>query len=150
MTRTLLVPCSLVLAAALLGACTRTDDGFRIETEEAGDQAEAAAAEAAETLDRAGAAAERGMERLEREAGPVLDDASITAKVKAKLAADPEANAFGIDVDTTNRVVTLRGKVRSDAISEEAHKLARNTSGVRAVVNRLVVEDPAPAPGAEP
>ena len=37
-----------------------------------------------------------------RPAGDQVDDAAITAKVKAKLAADPELNPFKINVDTTD------------------------------------------------
>jgi hyperosmotically inducible protein len=116
----------------LAAGCTRTEDGVRIETEEA-------ARAAAETLDRAGTEVERGVAELDRKAQPVLEDAAITAKVKAKLAADPEVAAYRIDVDTANRVVTLGGRVASAEVSAEAEKLARRTSGVRAVVNRLVV-----------
>ena len=126
--------------ALLAGACTKTEDGFRIETEEAAERANEAAEETAESLERAGEQLERGAAELERRAGPVLDDAAITAKVKAKLAADPEVAAYTIDVDTVNRVVTLSGRVQAAAIGAEAEKLARNTDGVRAVVNRLVIE----------
>jgi hyperosmotically inducible protein len=73
--------------------------------------------------------------------GEEIDDAVITSKVKAKLAADPEVNPFEIDVDTLNRVVYLRGTVETRAAMREAEKLARTTSGVLGVVNELNLGD---------
>lgn len=71
--------------------------------------------------------------------GEQVDDAAITAKVKSKLAADPEVNPFNVDVDTDDGVVTLRGRVDDSATKTEAGKLARNTDGVRGVRNMLEV-----------
>jgi hyperosmotically inducible protein len=71
--------------------------------------------------------------------GEQLDDATITARVKAKLAADPEVNPFNIDVDTDAGVVTLRGTVEDPEAKTEAAKLARGTSGVRSVRNEIKV-----------
>lgn len=94
--------------------------------------------------EQAGAAIERGAERAEERLGPVLDDAAVTAKVKARLTADPEINPFHIDVDTINGRVTLSGVVKSEEISAEAEKLAIRTEGVKEVVNRLQVSGQAP------
>lgn len=71
--------------------------------------------------------------------GEQVDDAVITSKVKAKLTANPEINPFRVDVDTINGVVYLRGIVPSKATSSEALKHARDTAGVKFVVNDLVV-----------
>lgn len=74
--------------------------------------------------------------------GRTVSDSAITAKVKAKITADPELNPFNIDVDTRDGRVTLTGRVRSAAARAEAEKLARNTQGVKSVANELeVVED---------
>ncbi len=75
-----------------------------------------------------------------RPADEQLDDAAITAKVKAKLAGDPDVAALNIDVDTLNGVVTLSGEVRSDDARREAEHLARTTSGVKRVVSNIVVK----------
>lgn len=83
--------------------------------------------------------------------GRQVDDAALTAKVKTKLAADPEINPFKIDVDTTAGVVTLRGRVDDSGDRTEAVKLARDTEGVRGVRDELTV-GPArddEAPGAD-
>jgi hypothetical protein len=57
-------------------------------------------------------------------------DAGITTKVKSKLAADDTVKAYQVDVDTTNKVVTLRGDVETVAQKEHAVTIARNTEGV--------------------
>lgn len=109
----------------------------------AGEQVAAGAQRAGEAAERAGAALEESARKIEAEVGPVareiLDDAAITAKVKGRLAADPEVAALHIDVDTVDGRVTLNGKVASEAQRQEAHKLATNTEGVREVVNLIQV-----------
>lgn len=76
----------------------------------------------------------------EMTAGERLDDASLTGKVKAKLAADPEVNPFKIDVDTDQREVTLSGTVETMKVKKEAEQLARSVEGVKSVRNLLKVE----------
>lgn len=73
--------------------------------------------------------------------GDVVSDSWITTKIKSKLTADPQLNPFNIDVDTSGGVVTLSGKVKNDANRQEAEKLARDTRGVRRVVNELTIRD---------
>jgi hyperosmotically inducible protein len=67
-------------------------------------------------------------------------DSAITTTVKSKLATDPETSAIRIDVDTSNGVVTLSGAVPTAAEKAEAERVARNTEGVRQVVNNIMVE----------
>lgn len=71
--------------------------------------------------------------------GQQMDDAGIGAKVKGKIAADPDTNPFEIDVDVSDGVVTLRGRVEEAGDRVEAEKLARETEGVRRVINRITV-----------
>jgi hyperosmotically inducible protein len=66
-----------------------------------------------------------------------LGDSAITTKIAAKLASDPEINPFNVDVDTNEGVVTLSGAVEKVEAREEAEKLARNTEGVRKVINDI-------------
>jgi len=68
-----------------------------------------------------------------------LDDARIASKVKAKLVADPDINAFDIDVDIDLGVVTLRGLVETSWQKREAAAIARNTIGVKKVRNNIAV-----------
>ncbi len=77
-----------------------------------------------------------------RSAEGQLDDAAVTSKVKSKLAADPQVNPFNIDVDTTEGVVRLSGMVEDTEARSEAEKLARDTAGVRGVVNEIEIGDP--------
>lgn len=66
-----------------------------------------------------------------------VTDAGVTAAVKAKLLADPAVAGLKIDVDTQNGVVTLTGRVKSAAEKAEALRLARETTGVKSVTDRL-------------
>ena len=66
-------------------------------------------------------------------------DAGVTTKVKAQLAADEMVKAYKVDVDTQEHVVTLRGEVDTVAAKEQAVRIARNTEGVRDVVDDLRV-----------
>ncbi|HEX3557305.1 MAG TPA: BON domain-containing protein [Thermoanaerobaculia bacterium] len=70
-----------------------------------------------------------------------VDDASITTKVKARLAADGDINPFNIDVDTNEGVVTLQGRVKTQEIRTKAERLARETGGVKRVINLVKVGD---------
>jgi len=101
-----------------------------------------------------GGALQRGAQKVQAEVGPVarevLNDAGITARVKAKLIADPEVAAVRIDVDTVNGRVTLNGKVSTEDQKAEAEKLARHTDGVVDVVNLIQVAGQAPPPPPAP
>lgn len=105
------------------------------------EQVQAGAREVKEGAQQVGQAIERGAERVEAEVGPVvrdvLDDATITTRIKAKLVADPEVNAFHIDVDTVDGQVTLTGRVATELQRKEAEQLASRTEGVN-VVNNLI------------
>jgi len=60
--------------------------------------------------------------------------------VKAKLVADKVANFTRIDVDTTNREVSLNGVVESPEQKLRADQLAMEVSGVRRVDNNLQIQ----------
>lgn len=137
---------ALALAACLVAvlgwtaACTPEQQReTEQELNEAGADLERATERAGEELGEAGAAMERGLERANERMEPYMADAELTAKVKAKLTADPEINPFRIDVDTIDGKVTLSGKVASERQREEAQRLAEGTEGVLEVVNNLEV-----------
>lgn len=75
-----------------------------------------------------------------RTTGEQVDDGVIVTKVKAKLAADGDINPFNIDVDSNDGVVTLQGTVAKDSARSGAEQHARDTEGVRRVVNLIKVE----------
>lgn len=80
-----------------------------------------------------------------RTAGQVLDDAAITAEVKARLLADERTQGFDINVDTRNGVVTLRGGADSAEAKRVAGQLAGEARGVVLIQNELTIA----APGSE-
>lgn len=75
----------------------------------------------------------------ERATLPDVTDPAITAAVKAKLLADPDVAGLKIDVDTSNGVVTLSGRVKTAAEKAEALRLTRETTGVKDVVDKLTM-----------
>ena len=70
-----------------------------------------------------------------------VDDASITTRVKAKLATDGDINPFNINVDTNEGVVTLQGRVKKAETRTRAERYARETDGVKKVINLVKVGD---------
>lgn len=72
--------------------------------------------------------------------GENITDAWIVTKIKAKLMADPDINAFNIDVDAAEGVVTLSGIVKTTKARVEAEEHARDTDGVKKVINQIKVE----------
>lgn len=82
--------------------------------------------------------------------GCATTDAGITTKVKSKLVADGTVPASQIDVETKNGVVTLTGAVDRTIDKDQAILLARNTNGVRDVVDMISVSGNAPEPDRMP
>lgn len=74
-----------------------------------------------------------------RTAGETVDDATITAAVKTKLAGERAATLTRVDVDTTRGVVYLNGVVDDPVLRTRATQLALEVDGVREVVNNLQV-----------
>jgi hyperosmotically inducible periplasmic protein len=68
-----------------------------------------------------------------------MADASLTTKIKAKMALDDTIEALDIDVDSNGSTVTLSGTVESEAQRKRALQLARETDGVTSVVDHLRV-----------
>ncbi|MGA2188573.1 MAG: BON domain-containing protein [Steroidobacteraceae bacterium] len=72
--------------------------------------------------------------------GAYVKDSVITAKVKSKLAAKHMATLTNIKVDTDDQgVVWLSGKAPSKDASDLAAMIAKDTDGVTAVHNGIVV-----------
>jgi hyperosmotically inducible protein len=75
-----------------------------------------------------------------RTAGQVVDDSTITTKVKAKLFDDDQLSGFAISVKTFKGEVTLTGAVESGSQKARATILAKNVSGVTSVNNLLQIK----------
>ena len=88
----------------------------------------------------ASAAANRAATRVENAGEKVAGaagDAATTAKVKARLMAEPGIDSLQIDVDTSNGRVTLTGQVDTPQNKARAKELAGSIEGVTGVVDRL-------------
>jgi hyperosmotically inducible protein len=75
----------------------------------------------------------------DRSAGQTVDDAGITAKVKAALLAESGVDGTKINVDTMNGLVTLKGEVPNQGQIDKAMQITKGIEGVKEVDNRLTL-----------
>lgn len=72
-----------------------------------------------------------------------LSNAGLTGKVKSALATDVGMKTLrGVDVDSANGVVTLKGHVDSADTKRRAEAVAKQVDGVSSVKNQLAVRKP--------
>ena len=71
--------------------------------------------------------------------GQYVDDATITSRVKARMAEDPAVSAMRIQVETLNGTVQLAGFAATQAEKDKAGMLARGVPDVREVRNNIIV-----------
>lgn len=119
-------------------AQAKTDDAQK----KAGDAADRAGEAVATAGRKAGDAADKAGDKIGDAASKTAEataDAAVTAKVKTKFLADSSIAGLKIDVDTKDNVVTLSGTVSSAAEKRRAVEVARDTDGVKSVVDRLKV-----------
>lgn len=69
--------------------------------------------------------------------GDAASNAALTAKVKTALMKEKNLKSLAIDVDSTDGVVTLSGKLASTAQIEQAVDVTKNVKGVKDVHNSL-------------
>jgi osmotically-inducible protein OsmY len=125
----------LVILATGLVACDKPGPA-----ETAGKKIDQTVGEAGKQI---GIATDRVVEKLGEQgdkAALVIDDAEITAKVKAAIFAEPGLKTLQISVNTMKGVVTLSGSVDSSPSSDMAKVLAGAVSGVKEVKNRLAIK----------
>jgi osmotically-inducible protein OsmY len=72
--------------------------------------------------------------------GGYIDDATITTKVKAAIAADQKLAVLQIKVITYKGIVELSGFVDSEQTKERAGEIASQVSGVKELHNSLIVK----------
>lgn len=144
--KSLMVASSLAMLLAL-GACDRVGDQMTGERDSAATKteraADAAKRDAKDATAGAGAAMGRAADQTKAmgaAAADKVDDATITTKVNAALAADKDLSAIKIDVDTQNGVVTLSGPAPTATAKQRASELARTVKGVSSVNNQLTVK----------
>ena len=68
-----------------------------------------------------------------------VDDAMLTARIKARMTADGRVSPSRVDVDTLNGDVTLRGEVPTQEEKDAAVEVARKVEGVRSVSDQIIV-----------
>lgn len=74
-------------------------------------------------------------------AGRVVDDSVITARVKSALVGDSTTKAYQISVTTFEGKVQLSGFVDDAEARTRAGQVAKNVNGVRDVENNLEIRD---------
>ena len=74
-----------------------------------------------------------------RKTGEVVDDSVITTKVRSALIAEKGIDSTDISIETNKGQVLLSGAVKSPTQRQRAEQIARDTSGVRGVSNRIEV-----------
>ena len=140
------------LALVATAACDNTAAGAKKDAEIAAEDAKKASEKAAEaTADaardasdatkRAGEAAAEGAADATADAAASTSAAATTTAVKSALMADKSVDATHIDVDSdgARKVVTLRGRVRSEAQRSSAERIAQAKADGYTVVNHLTV-----------
>lgn len=78
--------------------------------------------------------------KYQESTGQFVDDAAITAKIKAQLLDDPTVGSLRISVETYKGHVQLSGFANSKPEREQAGKIARQTAGVTAVKNDILLK----------
>lgn len=130
-----------LLAATTLAACDKADDsrtaGERIDSATA--TAERKADDARSDAKQAGGEIKQDAKQAANEVKTTVNDATITAAVNAKLAADKELSALRINVDTSDGRVALHGTAPTKAARDRATQIASAVDGVRSVDNQLQV-----------
>jgi hyperosmotically inducible periplasmic protein len=74
--------------------------------------------------------------------GQYVDDSTITARVKTKMATDPTVSAMRIEVKTVNGTVQLAGFATSQMEKDAAGKMAAEVPDVKSVRNDIIVRSP--------
>ncbi|MDD4928298.1 MAG: BON domain-containing protein [Gallionella sp.] len=140
---------SVSVSVLLLGSLAACDNPGPAETagrqidqsvSDAGRHIDNAAVDAGNKISNTADKVAEGLGEQSNKAGVGIEDAEITAKVKAAFFAEPGLKTLQISVDTIKGVVTLTGSVNSQQNSDTARALAGAVSGVREVENRLMIQ----------
>ena len=120
---------------ATKGTTGKTVDATKKGAEKTGDATKKGAEKTGDAAKKVGQATKDAAVKTK----DVTADASTTAAVKTKLLGDTKVGGLKIDVDTKDNVVTLTGTVHSAEEKAEAIRLARTTTGVKRVVDKLTI-----------
>ncbi|MCB5183927.1 BON domain-containing protein [Methylobacillus gramineus] len=75
-----------------------------------------------------------------KEVGRVVDDSTITTKVKASILKEEGFSGLQVSVETFKGVVQLSGFVNNKAQITKAGEIAKSIEGVKSVKNNLIVK----------
>jgi osmotically-inducible protein OsmY len=103
------------------------------------DKAAATTGQAAREADAKTDDAQKKAGEKTEDIGDATKDAALTAAVKSKFLADTDISGLKIDVDTRLGVVTLNGTVPTAAEKKKAVAVAKETDGVKKVVDNLKI-----------
>ena len=137
---------SLVLATLFAGAsCSSKDkEQARQSVQDLEDKTKEAAKDAADKTKEVATDVATDVANKSKQVvsatGEAITDGWITTKVKAKFADDKLLKDSKIDIDTSERVVTLKGTVASEDARKSAVTIAGGTEGVVRVVDQIVVK----------
>jgi osmotically-inducible protein OsmY len=79
-------------------------------------------------------------------AGEKIEDVWLATQIQAKFVGDRDIKARDVKVSANDGVVTLKGRVRNESEHQLALTLAKNTGGVKQVVDNLDVQVAGPPP----
>lgn len=71
-----------------------------------------------------------------------IDETWITAKIAGKINADDALEDVDVDVKVKKNVVTITGDVPSEALRDLVLKHARETKGVKRVIDKMTLKPP--------
>lgn len=93
-------------------------------------------------IDNAGKKIEEVKEATKKSGGDatVVDDAAITARIKAEIFGDPLLKVASIEVTTNGGVVRLQGEVSSQRSVDRIEEIAGSIGNVKSVDNRLAIK----------
>ena len=132
-SKAILIAFSLLLT---LGVCGCDQPG---SADQAGKKIDDAASETGEKVDATVDKYEDKMTEQTAKSAQSWNDTEVTAKVKAEFLSEPGLKSMDISVNTVQGMVTLTGTVDSRINSDKASARAMAISGVKGVVNQLVV-----------
>ena len=137
--RTQIVLATTAAAFALVACGQQEDKTVGQKLDGAIEKTEQAAISTQQDIKAAATDMQREGEKAVVAATDSATDLAITAQVKAALAADDQLSALGINVDTENGVVSLKGPAPTASAAERATVLAKAVDGVTDVNNMLTV-----------
>jgi hyperosmotically inducible periplasmic protein len=122
-----------IKVVAPTSAADKTREGLGKAANKTADGVDKAAEKTGEGVSKA---AEKTGDALAK-TGEVIDDTWITTKVKSQYIGEKAVEGSDISVETKENVVTLNGTVPTAAAHAAALRIARDTKGVKRIVDNL-------------